>query len=214
MRLRAIGFPVHRAAYVAEVPILNAHHLEAFASEVARSLLPMHKGDAEMGNLEHLVRKIAASRWKALIALSKTRDDNEILLVGEVDMASAETVARHRHLVLFREEHLRAFSAFCSDLNLKPSEIRLLSTMQMNQQMQTLHEELGLDIFSKAHPANKSNAARISNVAAPITLANPQQVKFMERWGAFCEPGKRFSDNFELMLLWVGWASRAAMTIH
>ena len=213
MRLRGIGFPVHRAAYVAEVPILVAHHLETSASAVARSLSPMHKDDAKMENLEDLVRKVAASRWKSLLALSKVRD-KEILLSGEVDLATAETVASHRHLVLFREEHLRAFSAFCRELDLRPNEIRLLRTVRMNHELQDLHKELGLHVFSQNYAVNKANATRISNVIAPHSSENQQQVKFMERWGVFCEPGKRFSDNFELMLLWMGWASRAATKLH
>lgn len=216
LRLRSIGFPAYRAAFTVGLPILKAHHFEQYVARVAANLIPMHKGEAQMRSVEHFVGKIAASRWRLLLAMTKKKDGNEILLTGDVDMAPPNTIGSHRHILLFREKHLHAFGKFCKDLELdeksSKSDIKLLQTIQMNQSMISLHEKLGLRVFSKNHAVTRTNAARISHVSAALSEESNQQVRFLERWGVFCEPGMKFLDNFELIMLWMCWSSRAFAT--
>ncbi len=212
LRLRAIGFPMYRAAHTVGMPILKAHHFEQYVSLAAANIVPAHKGEMQMKSVEHFVRKIAVSRWRPLLALTMTKDGEPIFLLGNRDIASPNTVGSHRHILLFKDEHLHAFAQFCNALELGKKDIKLLRTLQMDQSMISLHENLGLAVYSRNHATDKTSAARISHVTAAISEDSNQRVKFLERWGAFCEPGKKFSDNFELIMLWICWSSRAFLT--
>jgi hypothetical protein len=217
LRLRAIGFPVERAAFTTNTPIGVAFHFEEFVSDGVGRLIPSHKGEKKLTSLNDLVKKIAVSRWQKLLAIADRNNDDPIELKGTIDKVGTETIGAHRHLLLFRDEHLHAFSDFVRDLQLLPSQVRLLRTEVMHDEMYKLHQTLDLERFSKRHKVNKQNSLRISSAIATHSSSDPRQVRYLQRWGAFVEPDDLLLDNFELIALWMCWASRAhadMTTVH
>ncbi|MBK6594249.1 MAG: hypothetical protein IPG23_16995 [Burkholderiales bacterium] len=212
LRLRTFGYDIDRAAFTVDLPLGDAKHLEEYLGAAAKLLESSHPDDPPLLTAMDFCKRIGRNRWGILRSRAKSKSGRDILLTGAVDRAGTEVVGRSRQLVLFRSTHLRTFEDFVTDLDFSKADLRIISPSILAPDFARDARSGPLRGYLESSFPRNSKERQVNLVTAPILPGevHGQRVKFVDRVAAIVKDGGAVENNYELILLWVCWASGSA----